>query len=288
MLYNVKEMISWISNELLEGDILNGLKTGFYELDDRTGGFKNGELIVLGSRPCIGKTSLMLNIVNHISVDSGEPSVVFSMEGYADRIIKSLIKMRAHIDMRCRDLDEDLIKRVLEATEGLKNSSLYIDDTPMATIDLIKNRCYEINRTQPLSFVAIDCLQLIDTEDYKNPVRGLNRVVCELKKLAMELGCPILLLSQIDREVEARQDKHPRMSDLRDCGNLEEVADEVMFLYRDDYYYRDSERKGIAELDVKKSRGGMLGVVDLVYIPEYQMFKNREKSRRVQNNVHCD
>lgn len=281
MLYNVRERIIEVRNQLLDGEVFYGIETGFNELDNRTGGFRNGDLIVLGSSPSMGKTSLMLNIVSHVSVDMGRTGVVFSMERSADRIFISLIKQRAEIESICSDFDEDQRSRIITAAEELKNSRLFIDDTQTVSVDHIKCSCYEIMRTQNIWLVAIDYLQLIDTGDYENPVRGLNHVIHELKKLATELDCPVLLLSQISRRVETRHDKHPRMSDLRDYGELEEVADEVMLLYRDEYYNRDSDRRGIAELDVRKSKGDMVGVIELVFLPEYQLFQNRKKGAKV-------
>lgn len=279
MLYNVGEHISKARDEMLDGEPFDGIKTGFRDLDDKTGGLWNKELIVLGARPSMGKTAMALSILENIAVDNAKTCVMFSLECSVDQITKRMIRRRAHIEGFSGKISKSDRGHINDAASELKDARLYIDDTPVVSVKYIRNVCKDIQRSQAVWLVVIDYLQLmaVEGENCRTQSERLNRSVRELKRLAEELDYPILVLTQLNRNAEKRSDHRPMLSDIRDASELELIADEIMFLYRDEYYDRDTELKGIAEINIAKCRHGNRGVVKLAYLPEYSLFANFER-----------
>jgi len=264
-----------------------GLETGLVDLDYMLKGFQNGNLYVLGSRPAMGKTALALNIASSL-IHSGKKVAIFSLEANADQMVKRLLYIDAHIrvDKYGKNLDESDTTKLSESVKALENERLVVDDTAGISVDEIawKLDCEEA--FEGTDMVIIDYLQLLsgcieqDINSYKTRKQELNDICRKLSELARESNIPILVLSQMSRYVEKRFDKHPILSDLRDCSAIEEYADVVMFLYRDEYYNSDSELKGIADIQVVKNRFGMIGTCQLVFLRDYLKFGNIAKLGR--------
>lgn len=272
MLYNISDQIAHVRNEMLDGEVLNGVKSGFNKLDDLTGGLWNKELIVIGSRPSMGKTALVLSMLEKTAIDDERTSVLFTLENSAQQIMKRLIYQKAHVN--CFSLGRNNEERgyIIDAASDLKKGRLYIDDTPAISPEYIREKCREIQRNRNIWLIAVDYLQLMHIDGFETCREMLNHAVKELKMIAVEYDCPVVLLSQLNRSVESRTDRHPILADIRDASELEEIADEVLFLYRDDYYNWDSDEKGTADLQVAKCAHGKINRIKLLYMPEYSLF----------------
>jgi replicative DNA helicase len=279
----VVELIDRV-NELAENgaEDVTGVRTGFYELDRMTAGLQKGDLVILAARPSMGKTALALNIAEHVAVNEELPVIVFSMEMGAAQLALRMVGSLGRIDqqhLRTGKLGDDEWGRLSEAVERLGKVSLFIDESPGLTPTEVRSRARRLARQfgGTLGLVVIDYLQLMsgssDSSD-ENRATVLGEISRGLKGLAKELQCPVVALSQLNRSVETRNDKRPMMSDLRESGALEQDADVIMFIYRDDYYNKDSKEPGVTELIISKQRNGPTGTVKLIFLKPNTRFEN--------------
>ena len=265
-----------------EGLEVTGTPTGFTDLDNLTGGFQKGNLIVLAARPSMGKSALVTNIAENAAVKFHKPVALFSLEmseaELAQRFIASQARIRSD-EMRKGRVKQDRWPKVLKATEQLARSPLYLDDSSDIGILEIRAKARRLHAREQknggLGLVVVDYLQLMRPEDSTiSRVEQIGRISRGLKILARELEIPVIAVSQLSRAVEARPDKQPLLSDLRESGNIEQDADLVMFIYRDEYYNHESERQGEADINIAKHRNGPLGRVTLTFISQYPKFAN--------------
>ena len=248
---------------------ITGVPTGFYDLDRMTSGLQAGDLIILAARPSMGKTSLAINIAEHVALHEELPVAVFSMEMGASQLAVRIVGSIGRIDqghLRTGKLSDEEWPRLTEAIEKLRNIQLHIDETPGLTVSQLRANARRLARRcgGKLGLIVVDYLQLMSVSGSmsdENRATAVGEISRGLKMLAKELGCPVIALSQLSRGVEARTDKRPMMSDLRDSGEIEQDADMVLMPYRDEVYNPDSQDKGIAELIITKSRNGEIGVV---------------------------
>jgi replicative DNA helicase len=270
-------------NELAQqgGSAVTGLSTGFTNLDRMTTGFQPGDLILLAARPSMGKTAMVLNMIEHVGVHLKSPVMLFSMEMSAAPLGKRLVSSLGRIDaqrLRTGNLEVDDWGRFAEASERLMQAPIYIDQSTALTHGELRARARrQARQLGGLSLVVIDYLQLMSgTSDSKeNRATELGEISRSLKGLAKELNCPVIALSQLNRSLEARTDKRPMMSDLRESGSLEQDADVVMFIYRDDYYTKDASKEpGVAEIIISKQRNGPTGTVRMAFIKALSKFDN--------------
>jgi replicative DNA helicase len=271
-------------NELHENgaEDVTGVRTGFYDLDKYTAGLQPGDLIVLAARPSMGKTALALNIGEHVAVNEGLPVVVFSMEMGASQLALRMVGSLGRIDqsnLRTGRLRDDEWGRLSEAVERLSKVSLFIDESPALTPSELRARARrQARQCGKLGLIIVDYLQLMsgsaDSGD-ENRATVLGEISRGLKSLAKELQCPVIALSQLNRSVESRTDKRPMMSDLRESGAIEQDADVIMFIYRDEYYTKDACREpGIAEIIIGKQRNGPTGTIKLTFLKPLTRFDN--------------
>ncbi|ROR25715.1 primary replicative DNA helicase [Mobilisporobacter senegalensis] len=260
---------------------VTGIATGFYDLDYKTAGFQPSDLILVAARPSMGKTAFVLNIAEYVAVKSKTTTAIFSLEMSKDQLVKRIISMNSKVDsqaIRSGELkDEDWIK-IAESARLIGNSNLIIDDTPGISISELRSKCRKYKLEHNLGLVIIDYLQLMSggkkSESRQQEISEISR---SLKALAREISAPVVALSQLSRAVEQRPDKRPMLSDLRESGAIEQDADVVMFIYRDDYYNHDSEEAGISEIIIGKQRNGPTGTVKLAWQSQYTKFANLER-----------
>lgn len=267
--------------ELFEsGETTTGLTTGFKDLDEWTSGMQPADLLIVAGRPSMGKTSLAMNIVENALITTGAPVLVFSMEMPADALVMRMLSSLGRIDqsrIRSGRLEEDDWPRLTSAVSLLKDKPLYIDDTPALSPTDMRSRARRIARENngQLGLIMVDYLQLMrvpgNTEGRTAEISEISR---SLKGLAKELSCPVLALSQLNRSLEQRPNKRPVNSDLRESGAIEQDADVIMFVYRDEVYNEDSSDKGIAEIIIGKQRNGPIGTVRLAFIGKYTKFED--------------
>lgn len=259
---------------------VTGVRTGFYELDRMTAGLQPGDLIVLAARPSMGKTAFALNIAENVSVNEGLPSVVFSMEMGAAQLALRMVGSLGRINqqnLRTGRLQDDEWGRLSEAVEKMKDVSLFIDETPgLNPAELRARARRQARQCGRLGLIVIDYLQLMSgsSSNEENRATVLGEISRGLKALAKELQCPVIALSQLNRSVETRTDKRPMMSDLRESGAIEQDADVIMFIYRDEYYNKDSKEPGVAEIIIGKQRNGPVGTVKLTFLKPLTKFDN--------------
>jgi replicative DNA helicase len=260
---------------------VTGVRTGFYDLDRMTAGLQKGDLIVLAARPSMGKTAFALNIAEHVAVSEGLPVLVFSMEMGAAQLALRLVGSIGRIDqqrLRTGALKNDEWERLAEAVDKLKPSTLYIDETPALTSAELRARARRMARQfgGTLGLIVVDYLQLMSgsASGDENRATEIGEISRGLKALAKELQCPVIALSQLNRSVESRNDKRPMMSDLRESGAIEQDADVIMFIYRDEYYNKDSKEPGVAEIVIGKQRNGPVGTVKLTFLKPLTKFDN--------------
>lgn len=255
-----------------------GVPTGFYDLDRMTTGLQNGDLIVLAARPSMGKTSLAMNIAEHVALKAGLPVAVFSMEMGALQLTLRLVASLGRINqqhLRTGKMTEEEWPRLIEAIESMRNIPLEIDEAPGLTSAEMRSRARRLKRKHgQLGLVVVDYLQLMGTVGEENRATAIGEISRGLKLLAKEIGCPVIALSQLSRGVESRTDKRPMMSDLRESGAIEQDADVIMFIYRDEYYNPDSKEPGVAEVIISKQRNGPTGTVKLAFLKEYTRFES--------------
>jgi replicative DNA helicase len=261
---------------------ITGVPTGFYDLDRLTSGFQAGDMIVLAARPSMGKTALAINIAEHVALHEELPVAVFSMEMGASQLAVRIVGSIGRIDqmhLRTGKLTDDEWPRLTEAIEKLRNVSLHIDETPGLTVSELRANARRLARQcgGKLGLIVVDYLQLMSVSSSmseENRATAVGEISRGLKMLAKELQCPVLALSQLSRGVESRTDKHPMMSDLRESGAIEQDADVIMFIYRDDYYNKDSKEPGVAEIIISKQRNGPTGIVKLAFIKPLTKFES--------------
>ena len=257
---------------------VTGVPTGFYDLDRMTAGLQPGDMVVLAARPSMGKTAFALNIAEHVAVKEQLPVVVFSMEMGASQLALRMIGSIGRIDqshLRTGALKDDEWGRLTDAVEQLRNVSIFIDETPALTPSDLRARARrQARQCGKLGLIVIDYLQLMSGSNSENRATELGEISRGLKGLAKELQCPVVALSQLNRSVEQRTDKRPMMSDLRESGAIEQDADIIMFIYRDDYYNKESKEPGVAEILIAKQRNGPTGTVKLTFLKAQTKFEN--------------
>lgn len=258
-----------------KGGGMAGLATGFVDLDQITGGLSDGDLVILAGRPGMGKSALAMNIAGHVAQHDGTVAVFsleMSQQQLAMRILSGYSRVSMH-SLRTGHVADEQWSAIAEASARLSDMPIMLDDTPAVTCAHIRARCRRIKRQHGLALVVVDYLQLMRGEG-DNRTQEVGSISRGLKGLAKELGVPVIALSQLSRQVENRNDKRPLMSDLRDSGEIEQDADLIAFLYRDETYNRDSPAKGTAELLVRKQRNGPLGDIRLCFQEELMRFEN--------------
>ena len=260
---------------------VTGISSGFYDLDYKTAGFHPSDLILVAARPAMGKTAFVLNIAEHAAVKENIPTAIFSLEMSKEQLVKRILSMNSKVDsqaMRTGELQDDDWIKLVESAKIIGNSNLILDDTPGITISELRSKCRKYKLEFDLGMVIIDYLQLMQggkrAESRQQEISEISR---SLKALARELNVPIIALSQLSRAVEQRPDKRPMLSDLRESGAIEQDADMVMFIYRDDYYNKDSEEAGVSEIIIGKQRSGPTGTVKLAWLSQYTKFANLER-----------
>ena len=259
---------------------VTGVRTGFYDMDRMTAGLQPGDLIVLAARPSMGKTAFALNIAENVAVQEGLPVVVFSMEMGASQLALRMVGSLGRIDqshLRTGRLNDDEWGRLSDAVDRLKSASVFIDETPaLSQAELRARARRQARQCGRLGLIVVDYLQLMSgsSGSDENRATELGEISRGLKALAKELQCPVIALSQLNRSVESRNDKRPMMSDLRESGAIEQDADIIMFIYRDDYYNKDSKLPGVAEIIIAKQRNGPVGTVELTFLKPLTRFDN--------------
>jgi replicative DNA helicase len=260
---------------------VTGVPTGFYDLDYKTAGLQPSDLILIAARPSMGKTALVLNIAEHVAIKENIPTVIFSLEMSKDQLVKRIMAMHSKINsqsLRTGDLTDDEWVELVETARIIGNSNLVIDDTAGISVSELRSKCRKLKLENNLGLVIIDYLQLMTgSKRAESRQQEISEISRSLKALAREIDAPVIALSQLSRAVEQRPDKRPMLSDLRESGAIEQDADVVMFIYRDDYYNHDSEDKGISEIIIGKQRNGPTGTVKLAWLPEYTKFANLER-----------
>ena len=262
---------------------VTGIATGFYDLDFKTSGMQPADLVLIAARPSMGKTAFVLNIAQHVAFRMHKTVAIFSLEMSKEQLVNRMFSLESNVDaqnLRNGTLSDVEWEKLIESAGVIGKSNLIIDDTAGISISELRSKCRKFKLEHNLEMIIIDYLQLMSgsgrSESRQQEISEISR---SLKSLARELNVPVLALSQLSRAVEQRPDKRPMMSDLRESGAIEQDADVIMFIYRDDYYNKDSERKGISEIIIAKQRNGPIGTVDLVWLPEYTKFANKERDK---------
>lgn len=260
---------------------VTGIPTGFTDLDYQTAGLQPSDLILVAARPSMGKTAFVLNIAQHIAFKAKKAVAIFSLEMSKEQLVNRLFALESRVDaqkLRTGNLNDEEWSRLIEGAGIVGESQLIIDDTPGISISEMRSKCRKYKIDHDIGIIIIDYLQLMSgsgkNESRQQEISDISR---SLKALARELNVPVVALSQLSRAVEQRPDHRPMLSDLRESGAIEQDADVVMFIYRDDYYHKDTEEKNIAEIIVAKQRNGPIGTVKLVWLPNYTKFVNMKK-----------
>jgi len=276
----VKESFRTIDQLSQSQDLVTGVPTGFVDLDERTSGLQKGDLIIVAARPAMGKTSLCLNVAQHAALRAGETVGVFSLEMSKEQLVLRMLCADARVDahrLRTGKLSEKDWTRLAKAYADLSQARIFIDDSATLTPLEIRAKCRRLKAEHGLGLVIIDYLQLVQgpgrIENRQQEIAAISR---SLKGLAKELSVPVIALSQLSRAPEARTEKRPQLSDLRESGAIEQDADIVMFIYREEEYKPTEENRGIAEIIIGKQRNGPTGTVRLVFIKEFTRFENFE------------
>ncbi|HHV10391.1 MAG TPA: replicative DNA helicase [Clostridiales bacterium] len=261
---------------------VTGLATGFYDLDYKTAGLQPSDLILIAARPSMGKTAFVLNIAEYVALKSNVTTCIFSLEMSQDQLVKRILAMNSRVDsqlIRTGNLSGDDWASLMESARIIGNSNLVIDDTSAISITELRSKCRKLKLEKNLGLVIIDYLQLMSGSGKKQESRQqeISDISRSLKSLAREINVPVVALSQLSRAVEQRPDKRPMLSDLRESGAIEQDADVVMFIYRDDYYNRDTEEPGVSEIIIGKQRNGPVGTVKLAWQAALTKFANLER-----------
>ena len=260
-----------------------GIPTGFIDLDYKTSGMQPSDLVLIAARPSMGKTAFVLNLVDHVAVRKGLPCMIFSLEMSKEQLVNRMLAMESNVDaqkLRNGNLTDSDWDAVVEGIGVIGNSKMIIDDTPGISITELRSKCRKMKLEYGLSMVIIDYLQLMTGSGGKSSEsrqQEISEISRSLKALAREINAPVIALSQLSRACETRTDHRPMLSDLRESGAIEQDADVVMFLYRDDYYNKDTDTPNIAEVIIAKQRNGPIGTVNLLWQPEFTKFVNLAK-----------
>ena len=276
---NALEKIEKASQQ--DGNV-TGIPTGFIDLDYRTAGLQPSDLVLIAARPSMGKTAFVLNIAQYVAFHENMCTAIFSLEMSKEQLVNRLFSLESRVDaqaLRTGNLSDADWAKLVEGAGIIGDSELIIDDTPGISISEMRSKCRKYKLEHDLKLIIIDYLQLMSgsgrsTDSRQQEISDISR---SLKALARELNVPVLALSQLSRAVEQRPDHRPMLSDLQESGAIEQDADVVMFIYRDDYYNKDTELKGISEIIIAKQRNGPIGTVNLAWLPEYTKFANLER-----------
>jgi len=265
---------------------ITGTPTGFADLDYITAGLHPSDLVIVAARPAMGKSAFALNIATNAAVRANTPVAIFSLEMSKEQMTNRILCSEAMVDsnkVRTGKIEDDDWTKLAEASGALSTSQIFIDDTPGISVMEIRAKCRKLKLEKNIGLVVIDYIQLVQGSSKKNSSREqeISEISRSLKILAKEIGVPVIALSQLSRSVEQRPDHRPMLSDLRESGAIEQDADIVMFLYRDDYYNEDSEKKNIAEVILAKHRAGSTGTVELAWLGSYTKFANLDKYREL-------
>jgi replicative DNA helicase len=269
-----------------KGDI-TGVPTGFRDLDKITAGFQRNDLIIVAARPSVGKTAFALNVAQNVATKTEENVAIFSLEMGAEQLVMRMLCAEGNIDaqvLRTGALTAEDWRKLTMAMGSLSNAGIFIDDTPGIRINEIRSKCRRLKQEFGLGMIMIDYLQLIvgSSNGQENRQQEVSEISRSLKSLARELQVPVIALSQLSRGVEQRQDKRPMMSDLRESGSIEQDADIVSFLYREDYYDKETENQNMIEIIIAKQRNGPTGTVTLAFVKEFNKFVNIDWSQHTQ------
>ncbi|MFO7263951.1 MAG: replicative DNA helicase [Bacillaceae bacterium G1] len=259
---------------------VTGLPTGYPDLDRMTSGLQNSDLIIVAARPSVGKTAFALNIAQNVALHTQVPVAIFSLEMPAIQLVQRMLSAEGNIDshrLRSGYLEPADWEKLTLAMASLSEAPIFIDDTPHVTVFDIRAKCRRLKAEHGLGLVIIDYLQLISGRGGDNRQQEISEISRGLKGLARELDVPVIALSQLSRAVEQRQDKRPMLSDIRESGSIEQDADVVAFLYRDDYYHPDTDRPNVVEVIIGKQRNGPTGTVELLYLKNYNKFVSLAK-----------
>ena len=262
---------------------VTGIPTGFIDLDYKTSGLQPSDLILVAARPSMGKTAFVLNIAQHVAFKQNRAVAIFSLEMSKEQLVNRLFSLESYVDaqlLRTGNLKDSDWEKLIEGAGTIGRSNLIIDDTPGISISEMRSKCRKYKIEHNLELIIIDYLQLMSgsvgrrSESRQQEISDISR---SLKALARELGVPVIALSQLSRAVEQRPDHRPMLSDLRESGAIEQDADVVMFIYRDDYYHKDTEHVNEAEIIIAKQRNGPIGTVTLTWLPQYTKFANSQR-----------
>ena len=280
----LNETLSDIDRLSQQSEDITGLPTGYREFDKMTAGLQPDNLIILAARPAVGKTAFALNIAQNVATSTDTSVAIFSLEMSAESLVNRMLCAEGSINanhLRTGQLDEGEWQNLIVAMGALSNTSIFIDDTPGIKMAEIRAKCRRLAKEKGnLGLVVIDYLQLIEGSNKESRQQEVSEISRQLKKLAKELSVPILALSQLSRGVEQRQDKRPVLSDIRESGSIEQDADIVAFLYRDDYYEKETEKKDIIEIIIAKQRNGPVGTVELAFRKEYNKFLSIDRNHQ--------
>ncbi len=260
---------------------VTGIATGFLDLDYKTAGMQPSDLILIAARPSMGKTAFVLNIAQHVAFKENKSVAIFSLEMSKEQLVNRLLALESKVNsqaIRTGNMKDDEWERLIEGADVIGKSQLLIDDTPGISMAELRSKCRKFKLEYDLQMIIIDYLQLM-TASRKSESRQqeISEISRSLKALARELHVPVIALSQLSRAVEQRPDHRPMLSDLRESGAIEQDADVVMFIYRDDYYNKDTELKNVAEIIIAKQRNGAIGTINLAWLPDYTQFANLAK-----------
>jgi len=262
---------------------MTGVPTGFHDFDRMTSGLQPSDLILIAARPSMGKTAFALNIAQHAAVRENIPVAIFSLEMSKEQLVQRMLCAEANIDshrLRSGELDDSDWEKLARAMGPLSEAPIYIDDTPGIPVMEVRAKARRLKAEKGLGLIIIDYLQLMQGRgDSENRQHEISQISRSLKALARELNVPVVALSQLSRAPEMRQDHRPILSDLRESGSQEQDSDVVAFLYRDEYYHPDTEKKNIAEVIIAKQRNGPTGVVELVWLKQFTKFVSIERYR---------
>ena len=276
----VLEALDKISTAAKNRGVVTGVPTGFKDLDSYLSGLQPSDFVLVAARPSMGKTAFVLNVAENVAIKQGITTAVFSLEMSNVQLVNRMLSLESSVDadkLRKGRLDSNDWGKLIEGADGIAKSKLIIDDTPGITISELRSKCRKYKMENNLGLVIIDYLQLMSgngkTDSRQQEISDISR---SLKALAREISVPVIALSQLSRAVEQRPDHRPMLSDLRESGAIEQDADIVMFLYRDEYYNKDSPSKGITEVIIAKQRNGPIGTVELVWMGDLCRFGNKE------------
>ncbi len=279
----VKDSIKHVEQLYINKDQITGCASGFLDLDEMTSGFQASDLIILAGRPSMGKTSLALSIAQHVGIELGKNVAVFSLEMSKEQIVMRILCSEGQVSnskVRSGKLGESDLPRLADAGAKISQANIFIDDTAAISVLEMRAKARRLHRENPLSLIVVDYLQLMRNtggRKYDSRVLEISEISASLKALAKELNIPVIALSQLNRAVEARQDKRPIMADLRDSGAIEQDADIISFVYRDEVYNPETPDKGISEIIVAKHRNGQVGTIRLGFQAEFTRFVNLEE-----------